>query len=233
MPNTRKKICLKILNIRIESQSHLEQACDGFRRVYGAFQQPPPLFPGEPATTSTSAPTAAATAASAPVWPPPPRPGASGSRSAADEPPGPPVPASPRHGQLKILEREVQSLRDRHQNQIEALARANIGKRKAEEEFSREKDRRRRLEKELDDADLAIEKVRAELRASKEAEATLQKTIARLGSQKKRLEAYNRDVGFALVRASEGMLRDVRGGNGDGAKDKNEQAYLGELPPHV
>lgn len=55
-------------------------------------------------------------------------------------------------GYLRILEREVQSLRDKQKNNIANLAEAREDKRRFEDELSTERDARRRVERELEDA---------------------------------------------------------------------------------
>ena len=147
-----------------QSRHHLNQACDGFRRVYGAFELPADPRQRQRASSSSSShargptPTAPARAAgpsTAPV-------GTGGAL----------LPSSPRFGQAKLLERELQTLRERQQTQIEALARAGAAKRKLEDELAREQQRRRRAEDALAGAERdAADVRRAESRAREQVRA--------------------------------------------------------------
>ena len=190
-----------------QSKHHLSQACDGFRRVYGAFELPPPA--SAVATTRVTAPPptpSLSQPATAPPAPPPP------SQARAQHPPGSPVPSSPRHGQVKMLEREVQSLRDRQQNQIESLARTRAAKRKLEDELEREAHRRRRAEDALADAERRLAdarraEVRAEeLRARVDA---LEPKVREGEEQARRTKEYFGKLGFAFLKAARGDMGDV------------------------
>ncbi|KAJ6625511.1 hypothetical protein B0H10DRAFT_2001650 [Mycena sp. CBHHK59/15] len=68
--------------------------------------------------------------------------------TSAPSAPRPYMPVSPHH---RILEREVQSLRDRQAHQANILSEVRSSKRKLEECIEMERDVRRRLERELDD----------------------------------------------------------------------------------
>ncbi|KAH9940482.1 uncharacterized protein BXZ73DRAFT_98910 [Epithele typhae] len=185
------------------STRHLAHACDGFRSVYGAFEPPRPpallLAPGHPTA------------------------GRARARSAAEPAPPRAVPSSPRHGQTRMLEREVQSLRDRQGAQVEQLARTRAEKRKLEEELERAAQRRRRLEDVVDKAEAAEgaahERARAEeaerRRAEERAEEMRRRVLAaeaRVGEaeerERKTREYFGR-LGLSFLKASRGDMGDI------------------------
>ena len=240
-----------------ESQFHVNKACEGFRQVYGSYAPPPSNVPETrlPATP-TSAPVGAtalsdlnANAASdtsvkpttegngalcpssptsSPATPKP------ASRTAEPGTPETRTPvackASPsgvRHGQVRMLEREIQSLRDKQQKHQESLQRARGAKRKLEDELEREHRRRRKLEGQLGKAEqvaagaqrgeeYALEQCRAEIETRRRAEdrveelskqiAAIEPKVAECEERDRKTREYFGKLGVAFLKAARGDM---------------------------
>ena len=251
-----------------ESKSHLDKACEGFRKVYGAFEPPPPYVPVDrhsvtsapysaraQASVLSNATTSAATmmaqvnlasdshseAAVSGRDTSTPKPKSAGpstpqpaSRAAAGTPRTSPVavpsPTGPRHGQLKMLEREIQELRDRQQKQHDSLERARAAKRKLEDDLDREQHRRRKLESQLDKAEknvagaqrgeeYALEQCRAEVETRRRAEdrvkklkekiATIEPKVAECEERERKTKEYFGKLGITFLKAARGEMLEL------------------------
>ncbi|KAM5531867.1 hypothetical protein V8D89_014497 [Ganoderma adspersum] len=136
-------------------------------------------------------------------------------------------PASPSHGQVKILQREVESLRDRHRHQQDTLSRERSTKRKLEDSLDSERHRRRRLEEDLKKAsksvvsarrgeEYALDQCRVEHETRRRAEGqveelkgyiTAMEPILERGEEnEKKTKEYLRKVAISLMKAADGNL---------------------------
>ncbi|PIL34105.1 hypothetical protein GSI_03816 [Ganoderma sinense ZZ0214-1] len=136
-------------------------------------------------------------------------------------------PASPAHGQVKILQREVESLRDRHRHQQDALSRERSAKRKLEDSLDSERHRRRRLEEDLKQAsksavcarrgeEYALDQCRVEHESRRRAEgeveelrgyiAAMEPMLERGEENEKKTKEYLRKVAISLMKAADGNL---------------------------
>ncbi|KAJ7783306.1 hypothetical protein B0H16DRAFT_1710098 [Mycena metata] len=119
---------------------HYSNAQQWLQKVYGASI--PPLAPSPPSADDSKRPRANT---------PPRAPASLRSRIDTTNAPSAPRlhPTSPNH---RMLEREIQSLRERHQNNTNLISDMRVSKRKLEETVEIERDVRRRLQRELDEA---------------------------------------------------------------------------------
>ncbi len=136
-------------------------------------------------------------------------------------------PASPAHGQMKILQREVESLRDRHRHQQDALSRERSAKRKLEDNLGSERHRRRRLEDDLKKAEKlavsarrgeehALDQCRVEHETRRRAEghveeltgyiSAMEPVLEREQENDKKTKEYLRKVAISLMKAADGNL---------------------------
>ena len=136
-------------------------------------------------------------------------------------------PASPSHGQVKILQREVESLRDRHRQQLDALSRERSAKRKLEDSLDSERHRRRRLEEDLKKAsksavsarrgeEYALDQCRVEHETRRRAEgqvdelkayvSAMEPMLERGEENEKKTKEYMRKVAISLMKAADGNL---------------------------
>ena len=136
-------------------------------------------------------------------------------------------PTSPSHGQVKILQREIESLRDRHRHQQDALSRERSAKRKLEDNLGSERHRRRRLEDDLKKAEklalsarrgeeYAVDRCRVEHETRRKAEgqveelkgciATMEPILEKGVENDKMTKEYLRKVAISLMKAADGNL---------------------------
>ncbi|KAI0365636.1 hypothetical protein BV20DRAFT_1027743 [Pilatotrama ljubarskyi] len=205
-----------------ESKYHFDEGCAGLRGVYGPFVPLPSV-----ANTTTEV--------NHPLYPSPAggkerpcTPTATSSTSTRDR-----SPAS-RYAQVKMLEREIQSLRDRHLDQADALDRARGTKRKLEADLESEWRARRKLERKLEQLEqdasgaqkgerFALEQCRAEVDARRTAEvraaamqqeaadvrAELEPKIAEAGEWERKSKEFFGKLGIVFLKAARGELGDV------------------------
>ncbi|RPD63843.1 hypothetical protein L227DRAFT_572279 [Lentinus tigrinus ALCF2SS1-6] len=244
------------------SKSHLDKACEGFRKVYGAYEPPPPyasvdshsaasgpvpeqasMLSDASANTATKANVNSSTDSRPelsistkaismprpkPADPSTPKPAL---RSPISTPPiAVPSPTGPRHGQLKMLEREIQALRDKQQKQHDSLERARSAKRKLEDELDREQHRRRKLENQLDKTEkaaagaqrgeeFALEQCRAEVETRRRAEdrveelkaqiVTIEPKVTEYEERERKTREYFGKLGVTFLKAARGEMLDL------------------------
>ncbi|KAJ8077321.1 hypothetical protein PM082_001751 [Marasmius tenuissimus] len=133
------------------STEHYRNAQTWLQKVYGTFDNNPRIGLG-----STGAPPNPKAASSSLVQSksrPASSTNAQVSTTEAPPPPPPPPPPAPVHsyGHDRILQREIQSLRDRLDYQRNLVADVRSSKRKLEEDLELERNYRRRLERHIDD----------------------------------------------------------------------------------
>ncbi|OSD03942.1 hypothetical protein PYCCODRAFT_1408321 [Trametes coccinea BRFM310] len=209
-----------------ESKNHFDEACEGLRRVYGTFV--PPLYV---ANEHSKPPPSSTTAGDGPISPVRDTQYQEGSPTTPKAHPirNPPIESLPRYSQLKILEREVQCLRDRQTSQSENLSRARAAKHQLEDDLEAERRVRRRLERRLDKAEkdasgaqkgeqLALEQCNIEAESRRRAEegvdklrqevadvrATLEPKVAEYGEWESKLKDFFGKMGIAFVKAARG-----------------------------
>ncbi|RDX50102.1 hypothetical protein OH76DRAFT_483032 [Lentinus brumalis] len=141
-----------------------------------------------------------------------------------------PSPTGPRHGQLKMLEREIQALRDKHEKQHDSLERARAAKRRLEDDLDREQHRRRKLEAQLEKAEksaagaqrgeeYALEQCRAEVETRRRAEsrveelreriAAMEPKIAECEERERKTREYFGKLGVTFLKAARGENLDL------------------------
>ncbi|KAL1942503.1 hypothetical protein VTO73DRAFT_6105 [Trametes versicolor] len=213
-----------------ESKYHFNKGCEGLRDIYGAFDQPP---------STSSEPIPFCSSFSSVL-----RHGDNG-RSSQQRSPQEATPdshsCSPEAtlpcSQLKILEGEVQSLRNRQEDQGEALNRARTAKRKLEEDLEGERHVRRKLERRLDQAEseasgsqkgekFALAQCRAEVETRRRAEeraddmrqeaeevrTSLEPRIAQYGEWERNLKDFFGKLGIVCLKAARGEFGEVLSG---------------------
>ncbi|EIW62988.1 uncharacterized protein TRAVEDRAFT_69158 [Trametes versicolor FP-101664 SS1] len=213
-----------------ESKYHFNKGCEGLRDIYGAFDQPP---------STSSEPIPFCSSFSSVL-----RHGDNG-RSSQQRSPQEATPdshsCSPEAtlpcSQLKILEGEVQSLRNRQEDQAEALNRARTAKRKLEEDLEGERHVRRKLERRLDQAEseasgaqkgekFALAQCRAEVETRRRAEeraddmrqeaeevrTSLEPRIAQYGEWERNLKDFFGKLGIVCLKAARGEFGEVLSG---------------------
>ncbi|KAI0633328.1 hypothetical protein C8Q77DRAFT_1057513 [Trametes polyzona] len=217
----------------IESKFHLAAACEGFRKIYGAFTLPHTPVHQEP---TVSAPHVSQSHVighceeEVAYGRLPSTPEASSSSSVPVQPPT----LTPRYSQVKILEREVQSLRDRQADQAALLSRIQASKRRLEDDLEAERSVRRKLERQLERAesnavdaqkceksalDQCREEVKTRRRAEERAEemrleaagvrAELEPRIAEYGEWERRFKEFFGRLGIVFLKAARGELGEV------------------------
>ncbi|RPD78304.1 hypothetical protein L226DRAFT_567963 [Lentinus tigrinus ALCF2SS1-7] len=244
------------------SKFHLDKACEGFRKVYGAYEPPPPYAPVDshsvasgpvpeqasklcdasgntttkanvsPSTDSRPELSISATTTSIPKLKPanPSTPKPAPASPLRTPPIVVPSPTGLRHGQLKMLEREIQALRDKQQKQHDSLERARSAKRKLEDELDREQHRRRKLENQLDKAEkaaagaqrgeeFALEQCRAEIETRRRAEdrveelkgqiVTLEPKVTECEERERKTREYFGKLGVTFLKAARGEMLDL------------------------
>ncbi|KAI1796349.1 hypothetical protein LXA43DRAFT_615429 [Ganoderma leucocontextum] len=136
-------------------------------------------------------------------------------------------PTSPAYGQVTILRREVESLRNRHRHQQDALSRERSTKRKLEDSLGSERHRRRRLEDDLKKAEklavsarrgeeYALDQCRVEHETRRQAEdqvdelkgyiTAMEPMLERGEENDKKTKEYLRKVAISLMKAADGNL---------------------------
>ncbi len=124
---------------------------------------------------------------------------------------------------MKMLEREIQSLRDKQHKQQDTLLRTRSAKRKVQDELDREQHRRRKLEGQLEKAEkaltgaqrdeqYALEQCRAELETRRRAEdhveelkqrvAVVEARLAEGEERERKTKEYFQKMGVAFLKAS-------------------------------
>ncbi len=216
-----------------ESKYHFDKGCEGLRNIYGAFDQPP--------LTST-APIPFCSSLSSVLT----KSDGDSRRSSQQRSPriattadshSCSLEAAPRYSQFKILEREVQSLRDRQENQAETLSHARTAKRRLEDDLEGERHVRRKLERRLDEAEseasgaqksekAALAQCRAEVEIRRRAEeraddlrkeaeevrASLEPKIAQYGEWERNFKDFFGKLGIACLKAARGEFGEVLSG---------------------
>lgn len=217
-----------------ESKYHFDKGCEGLRNIYGAFNQP----------SSTSATPAPFCSSGSSVSTPP---DGDNRRNSRQRSPLKAVTTSDRYdispevtrrcSQLKILEREVQSLRDRQEDQDEALNHARTAKRKLEDDLEGERYVRRKLERRLGQAEsdvsgaqkgenFALAQCRAEVETRRRAEerademrqeaaevrAALEPKIAQYGERERNFKDFFGKLGIVFLKAARGEFGEVLNG---------------------
>ncbi|KAK1224585.1 hypothetical protein PQX77_012480 [Marasmius sp. AFHP31] len=134
-------------NEKKDSTEHYKNAQTWLQKVYGTFDNNLRIGLG-----STGAPPNPKAASSSSLVQSKSRP-TSSTNAPTEAPPLPPPPSAPAHsyGHDRILQREIQSLRDRLDHQRNLLADVRSSKRKLEEDLELERNYRRRLERHIDD----------------------------------------------------------------------------------
>lgn len=181
-----------------------EKARTGFQQVYGTFVAPPTS--GHPPSSSSS------------TRPDPGTNGQDNPKRAPSESPDKVALSRAQTGQIKILEREIQALRDRQADQAHALEAARLGKRKAEDGQSSERHARRKIEKELErvEADLAaarrrenyaLDQCRAEVESRRRMETEAEerrRAVEEAETKEKRAREYFAKLGVFFLKAARG-----------------------------
>ncbi|CDO75645.1 hypothetical protein BN946_scf184743.g5 [Trametes cinnabarina] len=214
-----------------ESRIHFEEACAGLRRVYGTFVSPPDItseYTHQPRRSTTAWPGSQPSDAEAIC-----------NESSATTPKASANSAKlpdciPRYSEMKILEREVQCLRDRQASHADSLSRARMAKHKLEDDLNAERRLRRRLERHLDKAEKdvagaqeterhALEQSRADAetrrRAEEDAErmrqevvdirATLEPKVAQYAECEGKFRDFFGKMGIAFLKAARGEFGEV------------------------
>lgn len=218
-----------------DSKYHFEKGCEGLRCVYGAFVPPS-------STSLASSHTQPLCSATAEIF------ASTKNDGHHSEQPIPLTEAprcddpastisarfSPQYAKLKILEREVRSLRDRQVDQTETLDRTRAAKRKLEDDLQTERRVRAKLERELEQAEAdafgalqgerhALERCctevdtrrRAEVRAEEmqqeamEVRAALEPKVAEYTKRERTFTDLFGRLGVAFLKAASGDLREV------------------------
>ncbi|KAI0743861.1 hypothetical protein C8Q80DRAFT_1272492 [Daedaleopsis nitida] len=237
-----------------ESKLHREKACDGFRQIYGDYQpdsstaeddshpdvnHAAPLPARDPSIANLFA-TVSRNAVTDDV-----RPGLPGRHPVTPEAaprtaevrhaPGTPMTPkasmpSPSHGQIRMLEREIQALRDKQQKHQDSLHRARMSKRKLQDELDREQHRRRKLEDQFEKAEKATAEARrgeecalkqchAEIETRRRAEdcverlrgiiSVIEPKVAESEERDRKTREYFGKLGVAFLKAARGDMGDV------------------------
>ncbi|KAI0356249.1 hypothetical protein OH77DRAFT_1423851 [Trametes cingulata] len=206
-----------------ESKSHFDKACAALRRVYGPFVPPP----GPATEDSYPLCSSAWRDNQRPITLTPTSKATSSTSEHVRSP-------TSRYSQVKMLEREVQSLRDRHSDQADALDRARSSKRKVEDDLETERRTRRRLERRLEQVEQdasaaqkgerhALEQCRAEVEARRRADeraeemrqeavdvrAELEPKVAEAVEWERRSKEFFGKLGIVFLKAARGELGEV------------------------
>lgn len=208
---------------------HFQQSQEWLQKVYGV--DVPPMAP-ETAIAQPSAVTAFNTGSNVRLCQPPPLHSTPSAKTSL-----PPSTASI-NGRVRILEREVQALRDRNSDHQTLLLESKAQKRKLEDELVCEKSARRKVETKLDQLEtelqlvqrmesFALEQVKREVESRRKVES-------REKGLKRRVEDMEREMGNGDIgQSSSGLFEDLahmfqKASHGEATRNDERGVYLNE-----